>query len=250
MKDLLILCYHAVSDRWQGSLSVSPACLERQIGLILARGYRGATFSEALRGPRPQKTLVVSFDDAYASTLLAAPVLARLGVPGTVFVPTGFVDNPGPMSWPGIDCWLGSEHEAELTCMTWDELAGLAERGWEVGAHSISHPDLTELGDAELERELTAPRELLGDRLDRPCEAIAYPYGLCDTRVVGAAARSGYGAGATLTRWPHAPHPLAWPRVGAYESREWSFRLKTLAGLRRPIGLLHGNPGGGGATSG
>jgi len=237
MSDVLVLCYHAVSDRWASDLAVSRACLERQVGQLVARGYRGATFTQAIVRPSHAKSLVVTFDDAFASTLLAAPILARLGVPGTVFVPTAFVDKPGPMRWPGIEHWADGGHGNELTCMTWDQLADLAREGWEVGSHTASHPELPSLPDRELAEELTESRAAIEDRLGRPCESIAYPYGLYDERVSAAAEAAGYVTGGTLTRLPHRAEPLAWPRVGAYETRPWLFRVKTSPVLRRVAAL-------------
>ena len=62
-------------------LSVTPAAFERQLELLLRRGYQGATFHDAVTRPRAGKTVAVTFDDAYLSVLeLALPILDRLGV--------------------------------------------------------------------------------------------------------------------------------------------------------------------------
>ena len=58
------------------------------------------------------------------------------------------------MAWPGIDQWLGGAHEAELMPMSWDELGRLAEAGWEIGSHSRTHPQLTQLDDESVAHEL------------------------------------------------------------------------------------------------
>jgi peptidoglycan/xylan/chitin deacetylase (PgdA/CDA1 family) len=70
--------------------------------MLVDRGYRGATFTEALTAPPARRTLVVTFDDAPQSIAkLALPIMGKLGLPGTVFVPTSFPDNGRPMAWPG-----------------------------------------------------------------------------------------------------------------------------------------------------
>ena len=154
MSDVLVLSYHAVSERWPAALSVTPTRLEEQLRLLVDRGYAGRTFTEAVRERDGGRVLAVTFDDGYRSVLeLALPILSRLGLPGTVFVPTDFPGG-GPMAWPGIDGWLGTEHEHELQPLSWDELRRLQDAGWEIGSHACSHPHLTRLGDAELEREL------------------------------------------------------------------------------------------------
>lgn len=235
--DVLVLCYHAVSESWRSSLAITPRQLDLEVARIVARGYVGATFTDAVCSPPAARTLVVSFDDAYRSTQLAAPILARHGVPGTVFAPTSFVGGEEPMRWPGIEQWADGEHREELLCMGWEELRGLAAAGWEVGSHTVTHPALPELGAEALERELRASRAEVERHLDRACTAIAYPYGRWDQRVADAAAAAGYLAGGTLGRWPHRPQPLAWPRVGCYEGGRL-FGLKTSAGLRRLTSLL------------
>lgn len=46
------------------------------------------------RGALPARALCITFDDGYANNLtVAAPILARLGLPATFFVATGFLDG-------------------------------------------------------------------------------------------------------------------------------------------------------------
>jgi peptidoglycan/xylan/chitin deacetylase (PgdA/CDA1 family) len=129
--------------------------------------------------------------------------------------------------WPGIDSWLGGEHEPELTPLSWDVLRRLDEEGWEFGSHACSHPYLTRLGQAELERELVESRRRIEQELGRPCRSVAYPYGDYDERVVSAAAAAGYLAGCTVPRRLTRAVPLAWPRVGVYHGNgRNAFRAK------------------------
>jgi peptidoglycan/xylan/chitin deacetylase (PgdA/CDA1 family) len=238
--DVLVLCYHAVSSSWRHELAVPPALLERQVSALLERGYRPATFTEAV-GDRPhRRTLAVTFDDAYRSILeLALPPLERLGVPATVFAPTSFVGSQEPMSWPEIEEWTRGEHSSELLCMSWEELARLAEHGWEVGSHTRTHPHLPELEDGPALDELERSRLEIEERLGATCSSLAYPFGETDDRVAELARRAGYRAAGTLTRLPHAAEPLRWPRVGVYpENPAWMFRAKTSPTLRRVAALL------------
>jgi peptidoglycan/xylan/chitin deacetylase (PgdA/CDA1 family) len=215
--DFLVLCYHAVSERWPADLSSTPGNFEAQLELLAARGYRGVTFTEGVLRPPEGKAVAVTFDDAYRSVhTLGEPILTRLGWPATVFAPTDFVGGERPMSWPGIDHWAGGEFETELVPMSWEELGGLAARGWEIGSHTCSHPHLTQLGDAELDLELERSRTVCEDHLGCRCDSIAYPYGDHDVRVAAAARRAGYRAAGTLPGRMNAKDPLRWPRVGIY----------------------------------
>jgi peptidoglycan/xylan/chitin deacetylase (PgdA/CDA1 family) len=217
--DVLVLGYHAISERWPADLSTTPERFEQQVRLLLRRRYRPATFSQAVGAPGSGRTFAVTFDDAYRSVIdLALPLLTRLGVPGTVFTPTSFVGSDEPMAWPGIDQWLGGPYENELRCMSWDQLAQLQGAGWEIGSHTHTHPRLPALSDSALADELTRSRELCAERLGEPCRSLAYPYGDHDARVVAAAGRAGYEAAATLPARLHRPEPLRWPRVGVYHA--------------------------------
>ena len=230
-----MLCYHAVSETWPAPLSVTPDAFEQQLSVLHKRGFRGVTVREALTGTAHDRALAVTFDDAYRSVReLARPILDRFGMVGSVYVPTAWPGRTGPMAWPGIDQWVGGPHEHELACMTWDELRGLADDGWEVGSHTRSHPRLPELGEHELDDELEGSRSDCELGLGRACDTLAYPYGAVDDRVVAAARRAGYKLAVTLPRGLHAPEPLHWPRVGIYHADSgWRFRLKVSPAVRR-----------------
>lgn len=215
MSDVLVLCYHAVSERWPSDLAVTPAQLHAQLSHLLARGYRGATFTAAVTQPPARKTLAVTFDDGYRSVReRALPVLERLGVPATVYVPTAWAGSDRPMTWPGIDQWAGGPWEDELRPLSWDELRRLGRAGWEIGSHTRTHPHLTGLDDARLLDELAGSRQHCERETGRPCTSIAYPYGDADARVIAAADRAGYRAGAALPLRAHRPRALEWPRLG------------------------------------
>jgi len=234
MSDVLVLCYHALSERWEAALSVTPTALERQVGLLLRRGYRPTTFTQAVLAPPAPRTLAITFDDAFASVkTYAAPVLAALGAVATVFAPTAFMDGEGALRWPGLEEWLATDHAGELAAMSWAQLRELADAGWEIGSHTRTHPHLTQLDDVELARELEGSRADCERHLGRSCEAIAYPYGDVDQRVAAAAQRAGYAVGAALSSRlaPLGPHRQ--PRVGVYHGDDpLRFRLKVARVLR------------------
>lgn len=235
IRDLLVLCYHAVSPTWPAALSVPPEALEGRLASLVRRGYRGATFTDALAHRGKDRLLVVTFDDAYRSVLdRALPILSRLGLPGTLFVPTDYIDAGGLLAWPGTDRWLAGPHASELVGLNWGEIASLMAEGWEVGSHTRSHPRLTQIADARLEDELAGSREVCEDRLSTPCRSLAYPYGDVDERVVDAARRAGFEAAATLPKRLDVRGPLEWPRVGIYQGdSRWRFELKVSPHVRR-----------------
>ncbi len=125
--------------------------------------------------PLPERTVVLTFDDGYASHLeLVAPLLVRHRFSGTFFVPTGCIDRPGHL--------------------TWDQLRRLVFLGMEIGAHGISHRPLTGLSREELTQELVESKRLLGERLGLPIHAMAAPGGFWNRAVADAVERAGYEA--------------------------------------------------------
>src|ERR1035441_2038390 len=106
MPDVLVLCYHAVSPTWNSDLAVMPEEFERQIKYLTHQGWQFLTFTEAALFPPVRRTLAITFDDAFASVKeYAAPILARHGVPATLFAPTDYMTGGRQLSWPGIEHW-------------------------------------------------------------------------------------------------------------------------------------------------
>lgn len=244
MERTVVLCYHGVSETWPSELAVTPTQLDWQLRMLVRRGYRPVTFRDATSAPADGRRFAVTFDDAYRSVGdLAAPILARLGVPGSVYVPTDWADREEPMRWRGIDQWIGGAYEDELLPMSWDGLERLRDAGWEVGSHTCSHPHLTELDDHALQHELSASKAACESALGQECATLAYPYGDVDDRVVAAAVAAGYQAAAALPGHPGTAEELRRARVGIYRwDGKARFRLKlspTVERIRaRPVRRL------------
>jgi peptidoglycan/xylan/chitin deacetylase (PgdA/CDA1 family) len=95
----LIIMYHRVSDEpdYLG-LCVTPAHFDRQLALLArsARVLPMAELAALITDPAPLDgdIAAITFDDGYRDNLdVAQPILARHGLPATVFVTTDFVDG-------------------------------------------------------------------------------------------------------------------------------------------------------------
>ncbi|MHA3980115.1 polysaccharide deacetylase family protein [Halovulum sp. GXIMD14794] len=120
----------------------------------------------------PERALLITFDDGYLSTLTEAlPALRDKGYPAVVFVPTAYVG--------GTNSFDFNVEPTEAMC-GWSELAELNANGVAVQGHTVTHPQLSEIGDADLAYELKASRQVLEDRLGTPVDSLAYPYGNAD----------------------------------------------------------------------
>jgi peptidoglycan/xylan/chitin deacetylase (PgdA/CDA1 family) len=242
---VLVVCYHAVSSAWPSSLAVSEDLLKSHLSLLRRRGYEGLTFAESERrrsaGTLPERCIVVTFDDGFASILRAKGILDQLGFPATVFVVTSFVDSGDLLRWPGMEPWHDRGYAEELRPLAWTDLEALADDGWEIGSHTVSHPLLPTLSDADLVGELESSRESIARRLGR-CETIAYPYGRADERVAAAVRGAGYLAGCTVTGAHGVDEPYRRPRLWLSAAdrgpRLW-LQLSPLSGRLRRSMLAH-----------
>lgn len=224
--DVAILCYHAVSEDWPNVAAIDRATLERQVGHLLKRGYRPRTLSQAFSPGAQGRSLVVTFDDAFRSVLeRGLPVLERLGVPATLFVPTDFAAEAAPMTWSSLAQWQGGRFEEELRCMSWEEVRRLATVGWEIGSHTCSHPKLTEIGAEAAAAELERSRAACEEALQQPCTTFAYPFGAHDGEVVELTRRAGYELAVTLGTRLLEPRVreerLRLSREGIYRETSW-----------------------------
>jgi peptidoglycan/xylan/chitin deacetylase (PgdA/CDA1 family) len=110
---------------------------------------------------------------------------------------------------------LPSDASPPAELMSWNEIRQLAAEGAEIGAHSVTHPILTNCTDAEIEAELRGCRERLRTELAREVSLFAYPNGDCDARLTSLTAAVGYRFAFTTERryFNAALDPLRVPRI-------------------------------------
>ncbi|MDR2440289.1 MAG: polysaccharide deacetylase family protein [Planctomycetaceae bacterium] len=73
--------------------------------------------------------------------------------------------------------WSPSWKRELYEFLDWDELRLLRGQGIEIGAHTLSHPVLSCLNQAELNRELLESKRCLERELGIECDVLAYPFG-------------------------------------------------------------------------
>ena len=123
------------------------------------------------QGASVSHLLAVTFDDGYRdNSEVAAPILAAKGVPATFFIASDFI---GTDRIP----WWDVEWGVRTRWMNWDQVRSLRAGGFDVGAHTCSHVDLSEVHGAEARREIVENRERLERELGEPITLFSYPYG-------------------------------------------------------------------------
>lgn len=206
--DLPILMYHRLQDVPAGNpdtilrdLSVPPAAFARQVAMLRDLDATTVSLADAMdylygRKVAPRRPVALTFDDGYADTYTVAfPALRAAGMRATVFVITDLMDLPG--------------------YLTWDQTRALAQAGWNIESHSMTHPDLREISDVQLATELRDSRLRIAREVGRPASFLNYPAGKYNPRVVRAAAVAGYTAAVTINYGTRLSlsRVLEWPRV-------------------------------------
>jgi peptidoglycan/xylan/chitin deacetylase (PgdA/CDA1 family) len=183
-----VLMYHVIREPYPGSpypdLYVPRAEFAAQMSWLDRNGYEAVTLERvyhAWRGDAvlPARPVVLTFDDgARTHYTNAFPILRGHGWPGVLNLD---VSNLEP-SW-GIQPRMVRE---------------LVAAGWEIDAHSLTHPDLSGLGARALRREVAGSRTQIQHRFGVPVNFFCYPAGRYDSEVVAAVKAAGY-LGATTT---------------------------------------------------
>ena len=182
--------YHVIARAPAGAalpeLFVRPSDFAGQMSWLAAHGFHAVTLHQVydywLRGtPLPAQPIVLSFDDGtLGQHTHALPVLRKL-------------------HWPGVLNLKVNALKSKYTLPPWRVRQMLAA-GWELDSHTITHPDLTQVGDAQLWHEVDGSRVELRQMFHVPVDFFCYPSGRYDARVIAAVRRAGY-LGATTTNY-------------------------------------------------
>ncbi len=212
----IVLGYHGVAtSRLRDDLSllqVSPARFRKQIEALLSAGFSFLTMAEFARradGGVPEPGLAaITFDDGMRNNhSIALPILREYGIPATVYVTIGFIG--------GVSPWIGAQGDGAMMCEP--ELRDLVAAGWELGAHTMTHPDMSTLDYAACRGEIEQSREELARIAGTAVETFAYPFGRYGPDAVAAARDSGLLAAVTTGSGGWARYEITRAMIGAID---------------------------------
>jgi peptidoglycan/xylan/chitin deacetylase (PgdA/CDA1 family) len=173
---------------------------QTQLALLSEFGWRGLNVSQDRASDHPDPGVVITFDDGCETDLtVAAPLLLSRGFNATFYLVAGFVGHQG---------YLSAAQATEL-----------AELGFEIGCHSMTHAYLAGLTEKELKIEVVEAKDRLEQILGRRVDHFSCPGGRWSSRVRGVARQAGYQTVATS-------------RVGTNSAHSDPFRLSRVAILR------------------
>jgi peptidoglycan/xylan/chitin deacetylase (PgdA/CDA1 family) len=159
---------------------------------LVEMGFRSVPPSVPRSVPRgggadpARRSIAITFDDGYLDVYTTAfPLLERMGLTATVFLVSGCVGTTSGGWGP----------PAPVPLMTWSQIREMQRHGISFQSHGRTHADLRQRTDAAALHELAASRAEIEDRLGAQVDAVAYPFGSFDSRIIELAGQAGYTSG-------------------------------------------------------
>jgi peptidoglycan/xylan/chitin deacetylase (PgdA/CDA1 family) len=193
----VVLGYHGIGSAPARQdlfrLLVSPAHFSLHLRLLHEAGFRFVTVAELAdhlaAGAPPPGLAAVSFDDGMRDNYTTAlPILRQFGIRATVYVVPGLIGGHSP--------WIQTGPASEI--LREDEIRALVDEGWEIGAHTMTHPDMSELDFDQCRVEIERSREALERITGQKILTFAYPFGRYGPEAVAAVDAAGFRAAVTI----------------------------------------------------
>lgn len=212
-----ILTYHSI-DASASAISISKEAFERHVAWLASGRVRVVSVDELMQLPDSTDAVAITFDDGFQSFgEIAAPLLARHGLPSTLFIVSDHAGGGGTNAW-------GRAPDAgipTLPLLGWRELERLAGRGVTLGAHTRTHRRLTALTAAELADEICGGARIIEQHTGHAPVGFAYPYGSVSNEAA-AVVRGAFAWGCTteLRALRKAEDRARLPRLDMFYFRE------------------------------
>ncbi|CAL1241495.1 polysaccharide deacetylase family protein [Candidatus Methylocalor cossyra] len=210
-----ILMYHQVGNFPAPASHRACYCRQSrfraQMAWLRYAGFRVISLRQAYAalfgaGTVPARSVVLSFDDGYASFAdNAYPILREFGYPAVVFAVSGLLGQPARFLADG---------GVRAPLMSAATLRELASDQIEIGSHTVNHRRLTRLPPEARRAEIGDSKKALEDLLGRAVDFFCYPSGDYDAIVRDEVAAAGYQAALTCSRGAAntAPNAFEIPR--------------------------------------
>jgi peptidoglycan/xylan/chitin deacetylase (PgdA/CDA1 family) len=204
-----ILTYHSL-DTANSVISVAPQLFRAQMASLAEMDVPVVSLA-AIR--ETKGAVALTFDDGFRNFFEHAfPVLQEYRFPATVFAVSGYCGRPN--TWPSQPL---RPFVPTLELMSWSQLEQISKSGISVGSHTVTHPRMSRLTEAEVENELRTSKLDLEDRTGKAIDVFAYPYGDSTPSVRRAVARYfRLACGTKLNFVSHDSDSIELPRIDVY----------------------------------
>jgi peptidoglycan/xylan/chitin deacetylase (PgdA/CDA1 family)/glycosyltransferase involved in cell wall biosynthesis len=194
-----ILMYHKIPDIPLNSkhrIFVTKKKFEKHLRFYKSRGLTSITFKDYIafaNGDKsirefPKKPIILTFDDGYEDNYRnMLPLAKKYGFKGVLFL-------LGNFSLHG-NTWDTGEESETNRLMTFDQKKEFLNAGWEIGAHTLSHCDLTTLSEEKATEEIEMSKIFLEEKLQTNVISFAYPFGIYNEQIKEMVKKAGYNFG-------------------------------------------------------
>ncbi|GAA4354006.1 polysaccharide deacetylase family protein [Hymenobacter saemangeumensis] len=196
-----VLMYHKIPDAPLASkhqIYVTRDNFAQHLAYFKKRGLTPITFADYLRFARgetplsqfPGRPIILTFDDGYTDNYTnLLPLMQQYGYRGVLYLLGDF-----DLRYNKWDADTDPD-EPRAEIMDAGQKQAFVAAGWEIGAHTLSHPRLSTLPLAEAAQEIRESKARLEAGLHTTVETFAYPYGDLNPAVKQAVRAAGFALG-------------------------------------------------------
>ncbi len=154
IKGIRILYYHDIPSIYKNIFKAQMQFVKQNFHVIsLLEAVEKLKNKEQL----DKLYIVITFDDGYKSFLEISNYLLKLSLPASFFITVDFIGQPG--------------------YMTWDDIISLKSKNFNIGSHTISHPELSKCSKEKIIVELSKSKQIITNKTGYELDSLALPYG-------------------------------------------------------------------------
>jgi len=117
-----------------------------------------------------------TFDDGFEECFTKiAPVLEEFKLNALFFIIPNFID--GDSKYIENMCKETLNMPIVKKPLTWIQVCNLSDRGFLIGSHTLNHLNLSKYSEEVLFNEIVLSKNIISEKINRPCIHFAYPYG-------------------------------------------------------------------------
>jgi peptidoglycan/xylan/chitin deacetylase (PgdA/CDA1 family) len=198
-----ILTYHHVGPRRRGArlkgLYVSPNLFARQVAELNSAGFSTASFDTlAVGNTQHDSRIFLTIDDGFTDVFEnALPVLSKHRFKAILFLVSGLLGKTNE--------WQQRAGDITEPLMDAAQIRDWLAAGQQIGAHTKTHPRLTQIPLPEAREEISASKKFLEDRFGLPVNHFCYPYGDWNEPIRDVVSAVGYRTACTTVSGVNVP---------------------------------------------